>query len=127
VVARRHTDCLFASDRTGSWQIWHYEQASGQEKSTPVEGGGLLALEHPRATGLLVAGPDRDGIRFFDLTTGATTDVLDDLHEIDWSAWDATDAGIYFVRRGSANALLAFRPFDAPESLDLGPLGLRSM
>ncbi len=100
----------FASDRSGTWQVW----------KTPVEGG--QAVQVTRGTGF-VAQESPDGRMVYYAKFGATgmwsvpaeggeeTQVFDSFGLGDWGRWAMSEKGIYFLRTTKPDPYIGFFSF----------------
>jgi Tol biopolymer transport system component len=82
----------YASDQSGSWQIWKQAVTDGEAEQVTREGGYKSQVSGDGAT-LFFSKPDSTGIWRLDLLTGAEQKVVD----ADAFHWDVTDQALYFV------------------------------
>jgi len=86
----------FASDRTGSFQIWRKELASGRETQLTHDGG-LTGLESTDGKTLYFSKLSGGGIWAIPVTGGTPHLVTDALHFGYWGEFAVTENGIYLV------------------------------
>jgi Tol biopolymer transport system component/DNA-binding winged helix-turn-helix (wHTH) protein len=86
----------FASDRTGSFQIWRKELATGRETQLTHDGG-LMSLESADGKTLYFSKLSGGGIWAIPVTGGTPHLVTDALHFGYWGEFAVTENGIYLV------------------------------
>jgi Tol biopolymer transport system component/DNA-binding winged helix-turn-helix (wHTH) protein len=88
---------LYASRRSGDWEIWRLDLAT-RASTRVTEGGGYFALSD--ATGAVYySRVDANGIWRLDPAGGAPTLVLPQLEPIDCANWTLAGSSIWFVAR----------------------------
>jgi Tol biopolymer transport system component len=100
----------FASDHSGSWEIWKIPSEGG----APIQvttAGGLVAYESPDGAHLYYTKPEQDGIWRRPVSDGAEECFLKAHKRWAWGNWAVTDGGIYYVDRASGQ--LAYYAFDS--------------
>jgi Tol biopolymer transport system component len=86
----------FASDRTGTWQVWKIPSGGGQAVQVTKKGG-LAAFESPDGKTLYYAkGQNAPGLWKLPLQGGEETPVLEQLDAGYWGYWAVVQDGIYF-------------------------------
>jgi dipeptidyl aminopeptidase/acylaminoacyl peptidase len=120
----------FASNRSGSWQIWQADVSRPDAPPRRVTRiGGLAAQESADGRALYVARPDTTGLWRLPLAPDATTtdartappmrtpraaeaeQVVPDLAPLDYANWHLAPDGLYYVRRRGRRADLVFHRF----------------
>jgi hypothetical protein len=95
----------FASNRTGTYQVWKIAADTDESKSQAVQvthQGGFLALEDPADGTLYYAkGPSVKGIWKI-APDGQEVPVLADYPAGYWGYWSVQDGGLYFVTPSEA-------------------------
>ncbi|MCU1250992.1 MAG: transcriptional regulatory protein-like protein [Edaphobacter sp.] len=86
----------FASNRTGNWQIWKRELATGRETQV-TRNGGLAAFESYDAKTLYYSKFEGGGIWSMPVGGGAEEHITDALHRGYWGHFAVTEAGIYLL------------------------------
>lgn len=86
----------FTSNRSGEWQIWKLDLASGQTTRI-TDRGGISALESYDGSTLYYAKREFGGLWRRPLSGGAEVRVTDALHLGYWGSFAVTESGIYFV------------------------------
>jgi Tol biopolymer transport system component/DNA-binding winged helix-turn-helix (wHTH) protein len=86
----------FTSNRSGEWQIWKIDLASGQ-KTRITDQGGISAFESYDGSTLYYAKRECGGIFRRPLSGGPEVRVTDRLHVRHWGAFAVTENGIYFL------------------------------
>jgi Tol biopolymer transport system component len=94
--SRDGTAVYFASNRTGSWQVWRRELATGREAQMTRKGG-FAAFESYDAKTLYYSKFDAGGIWSIPVGGGEERQVTDALHRGYWGHYAMTDTGIYLV------------------------------
>jgi hypothetical protein len=94
--SRDGTGVYFASNRTGSWQVWKREVATGQEAQV-THHGGFAAFESYDAKTLYYSRFEGGGIWSMPVGGGEEQQVTDALHRGYWGHFAVTDTGIYLV------------------------------
>jgi Tol biopolymer transport system component len=89
----------FASTRTGSFQVWRRELATGREAQV-THHGGIVALESYDATRLYYARPEGGGIWSIPVSGGEEHQVTDALHG--GGTFAVTETGIYLLNPEAA-------------------------
>jgi dipeptidyl aminopeptidase/acylaminoacyl peptidase len=85
----------FASDRTGTWQVWK-TPAEGGEAVQVTKQGGFAAFESPDGKTLYYAkGQNAPGLWKLPLQGGGETPVLEQLGAGYWGYWARVQDGIY--------------------------------
>jgi len=91
----------FASDRTGTWQVWKMPAEGGQAVQVTRKGG-LTAFESPDSKFIYYTkGEDVPGLWKVPVEGGEETPVLEPLAAGDWDNWGVTAEGIYFYNRST--------------------------
>lgn len=88
----------FASDRSGTFQIWKVP-ATGGDAIQQTHDGGFVAFESPDGTSLFFDKPNAPGIWQLTFDTGNVTQVTNRLQPLDSNSWTLTDTGLYFIER----------------------------
>ncbi len=88
----------FASNRTGSWQVWRVDASAGGNEEQVTRSGGFAAFESPDARYLYYAkGRSTAGLWRKRLPAGAEEPVLEQLKPGYWGYWAVVEDGIYFA------------------------------
>jgi Tol biopolymer transport system component len=99
--SRDGTAVYFASNRTGSLQVWRRELATGRE-SQVTRHGGFAASESYDAKTLYYSRFEGGGLWSMPLVGGEEQQVTDALHKGYWGHFAVTDAGLYLLNSESA-------------------------
>ena len=91
----------FTSNRSGEWQIWKLDLASGQ-KTRITDQGGISALESYDGSTLYYAKREFGGLWRRPLSGGPEVRITDALHIGYWGAFAITENGIYFLDSDAA-------------------------
>jgi Tol biopolymer transport system component/DNA-binding winged helix-turn-helix (wHTH) protein len=94
--SRDGASIYFASNRTGSWQVWKRKVATGEERQV-TRNGGHAAFESYDAKVLYFSKFDGAGIWSIPVAGGAEQRVTDALHRGYWGHFTVTDGGIYLL------------------------------
>jgi Tol biopolymer transport system component len=94
--SRDGTAIYFASNRTGSWQVWKRELATGREVQV-TQHGGFAAFESYDAKTLYYSMFEGGGIWSIPVGGGEEHQVTNALHRGYWGHFAVTDTGIYLV------------------------------
>jgi Tol biopolymer transport system component len=86
----------FASNRSGSWQVWKAPTEGGPAVQV-TQNGGLAAFESPDGQFVFYAKFTEPGIWRVPVEGGEETLVLDLLQPGFWGYWVVVDEGIYFL------------------------------
>jgi len=86
----------FASDRTGSFQIWHKDLATGRETQLTHDGG-LMSLESADGKTIYFSKLSGGGIWAMPVSGGTPHLVTDALHFGYWGEFAVAENGIYLV------------------------------
>jgi Tol biopolymer transport system component len=86
----------FTSNRSGEWQIWKLELASGQ-KTQVTDQGGISAFESYDGSTLYYAKREFGGLFRSAVSGGPEVRVTNALHVGDWGAFAVMESGIYFL------------------------------
>ena len=86
----------FTSNRSGEWQIWKLDLASGQ-KTRITDQGGISGLESYDGSTLYYAKREFGGLWRRPLSGGSEVRVTDALHLGYWGGFAVTENGIYFI------------------------------
>jgi Tol biopolymer transport system component/DNA-binding winged helix-turn-helix (wHTH) protein len=86
----------FTSDRTGSFQIWRHELATGRETQI-TQDGGLASLESFDAKTLYFSKLSGGGIWAVPVNGGEAQHVTDALHFGYWGEFAVTENGLYII------------------------------
>jgi Tol biopolymer transport system component/DNA-binding winged helix-turn-helix (wHTH) protein len=86
----------FASNRTGEWQIWKRELATGKETQV-TRNGGIAAFESLDAKTLYYSKFEGGGLWGMSVGGGAEERITDALHRGYWGHFAVTEAGIYLL------------------------------
>ena len=86
----------FTSNRSGEWQLWKLDVASGQ-KTRITDQGGISAFESYDASTLYYSKREFGGLWGRPLSGGPEVRVTDTLHLGYWGAFALTEHGIYFL------------------------------
>jgi dipeptidyl aminopeptidase/acylaminoacyl peptidase len=86
----------FTSNRSGDWQLWKLDLASG-EKTRITDQGGISAFESYDGSMLYYAKREYGGIFRRPLSGGPEVRVTDNLHVGHWGAFAVAENGIYFL------------------------------
>jgi Tol biopolymer transport system component/DNA-binding winged helix-turn-helix (wHTH) protein len=99
--SRDGTAVYFASNRTGSWQVWRRELATGRETQV-THHGGFAASESYDAKTLYYSRFEGGGIWSMPVGGGEEQQVTDSLHKGCWGHFAVTEAGIYLLDSDAA-------------------------
>jgi Tol biopolymer transport system component/DNA-binding winged helix-turn-helix (wHTH) protein len=99
--SRDGTAVYFASNRTGSWQVWRREFATGREAQV-TQHGGFAAFESYDGKTLYYSRFEGGGIWSISVGGGEEQQVTDALHKCYWGHFAVTDAGIYLLDSDAA-------------------------
>jgi Tol biopolymer transport system component len=99
--SRDGTAVYFASNRSGSWQVWRRELATGREAQV-THHGGFAAFESYDAKTLYYSKFEGGGIWSMPVGAGKEQQVTDALHKGYWGHFAVTDAGIYLLNSDAA-------------------------
>ena len=99
--SRDGTVLYFASNRSGSWQIWRRELATGREAQV-TQHGGFAAFESYDAKTLYYSRFECGGLWSTPVSGGEEQQVTDALHLGYWGHFAVTDAGIYLLNSDAA-------------------------
>jgi hypothetical protein len=99
--SRDGTAVYFASNRTGSLQVWRGELATGRETQV-THHGGFSAFESYDAKTLYYSRFEGGGIWSMPVGGGEEQQVTDALHKGYWGHFAVTDAGLYLLNSESA-------------------------
>jgi Tol biopolymer transport system component/DNA-binding winged helix-turn-helix (wHTH) protein len=105
----------FASDRSGSWQLWKV-RPDGTGLTQVTESGGLAAAESVDGDTLFYSKRGTPGLWMRPTDGGPERKVLDDLASDDWGNWAVTGEGLYFIRRTEGGPRVAYREFGSGET-----------
>jgi Tol biopolymer transport system component len=86
----------FSSNRTGEWQLWKHDLATGQEKQI-TQHGGISAYESPDGRALYYAKLDAGGLWRCPVAGGPEELISDALHLGYWGGFALTGAGLYLM------------------------------
>jgi Tol biopolymer transport system component len=116
----------FASDRTGSWQIWRQE-AAGAKVVQVTRNGGFAAFESPDGRHLYYSKGGRTGGIWriaisAEGASGEESKVLDVPDREMWGNWAVTEKGIYFIERTNRYGVIRFFDFATGSISDLHQL-----
>jgi hypothetical protein len=118
----------FTSNRSGKWQIWKLELASGQ-KTQVTDRGGISAFESYHGSTLYYAKREFGGLFRRAVSGGPEVRVINALRVGDWGAFAVTESGIYFldseavpratiyyydIRAGRSNSVLPLERMPGP-------------
>ena len=90
----------FGSDRTGSFQVWRHDMATGQETQM-TRHGGLVSIESYDGKTLYFSTPNGAGIWSMSVTGGEAQRVTDAPHFGYWGSFAVTEDGLYLVDSGA--------------------------
>lgn len=99
--SRGGTAVYFASNRTGSWQVWRRELATGREAQV-TQHGGFAAVESYDAKTLYYSKFEGGGIWSMAVEGGEEERVTDALHKCYWGHFAVADTGIYLLDSDAA-------------------------
>jgi len=99
--SRDGTAVYFASNRTGSWQVWRRELVTGREAQV-TRHGGFKAFESYDAKTLYYSRFEGGGIWSMPVGGGEEQQVTDALHKAYWGHFAVTDAGLYLLNSEAA-------------------------
>jgi Tol biopolymer transport system component len=105
----------FASDRSGSWQLWKM-RPDGADLTQVTERGGFSAQESVTGDTLFYAKRGRPGLWMRPTDGGPERRVVEDLSPRDWGNWAVTADGLYFIRRTKGGPRVAYREFGSGET-----------
>ncbi|MEM7355504.1 MAG: winged helix-turn-helix domain-containing protein [Acidobacteriota bacterium] len=131
-------DILFASNRSGRWEVWRQRFAEGRARQLTTQGG-FAAIE-ARDGSLFYTKMTHSGIWMQTADRSAEHQLIQDLPVSDWTNWALSDDGVLYLRRpaiGRGNAellhidtttgrverLAELGPIDARSSLTIAPTG----
>ena len=100
----------FASNRSGTWQVWKMP-AGGGEAVQVTEHGGYVAFEAPDGQSIYFTRRDTAGIWQQAVDGGEARLVVDALAPVHAGNWAVTEAGLYFVDTENKPATIAFFDF----------------
>ena len=86
----------FASNRTGNWQVWKHELATGRESQITHQGG-FAAFESYDAKTLYYSRFEGGGLWCIPVDGGAEKHVTPAPHLGDWGQFAVTETGIYLI------------------------------
>lgn len=86
----------FVSNRTGKWQVWRLELATGQETQV-TRNGGFAAFESYDGKTLYYSRFEGGGLWSMPTGGGAEEHITDALHRGYWGHFAVTEAGIYLL------------------------------
>jgi Tol biopolymer transport system component/DNA-binding winged helix-turn-helix (wHTH) protein len=99
--SRDGTALYFASNRSGSWQIWRRELATGREAQV-TQHGGFAAFESYDAKTLYYSRLEGGGLWSMPVGGGEEQQVTDAPHLGYWGHFAVTDTGIYLLDSDAA-------------------------
>lgn len=112
---------FYASDQTGTWQIWRLPLNDGQPAALPLQftaAGGFRSAVSPDGQWLYYSKREpASGLWRMPLTGGAESPVLDLPVSLN-GAWALSRTGVYFLRV-NAQPQIFFQPFTAPATARL--------
>jgi Tol biopolymer transport system component len=109
--SRDGTAVYFASNRTGTLQVWRRELATGRETQV-THHGGFAAFESYDAKTLYYSRFEGGGIWSIPVGGGEEQQVTDGLHKGYWGHFAVTDAGLYLLNSESVpKPMLVFYNF----------------
>jgi len=114
----------FASEQTGTWQIWKMPSAGGMPQQV-TQHGGYVAAASTNGTDLYYSktGQTGEGIWRIPVGGGEETQIVKALSPYDWGNWKLVDRHIYFLYRPAADSLLlACFDLDTGETQPMAPL-----
>jgi Tol biopolymer transport system component len=91
----------FSSNRTGEWQIWRRDMATGRETQI-TQHGGISAFESSDRATLYYANLESGGLWQRPVAGGPEERISDALHLGYWGGFAVTDAGIYLLDADAA-------------------------
>ncbi len=94
--SRDGTAVYFASNRTGSWQVWRQNLATGRETQV-THHGGFAAFEAYDAKTIYYSKFEGGGIWSIPVGGGEEKQITDALHIGYWGHFAVTDAGLYLL------------------------------
>lgn len=94
--SRDGTAIYFASNRTGSWQVWRHNLATGRETQV-THHGGFAAFESYDAKTIYYSKFEGGGIWSIPVGGGEEKQITDALHRGYWGHFAVTDAGLYLL------------------------------
>jgi Tol biopolymer transport system component/DNA-binding winged helix-turn-helix (wHTH) protein len=100
--SRDGTAVYFASNRTGSWQVWKRELATGRETQV-THHGGFAAFESYDGKTLYYSRFEGGGIWSMPAGGSEEQQVTDALHKGYWGHFAVTDAGLYLLDSEAAS------------------------
>lgn len=113
----------FASDRSGSWQIWKV-LAAGGEPVRITRNGGFLAQETTDGRWLLYSKHGAPGIHRMPVEGGPVERLIDDLDPIDRHQWTVTGTAIYSLYRPVFDRPVLVRyDLSGDDRREIGPVG----
>jgi Tol biopolymer transport system component/DNA-binding winged helix-turn-helix (wHTH) protein len=114
VFSRDGESIFFASDRSGTWEIWRMPAAGGEAVRLTTDGG-FRAQPSPDGTVLYFVKLDTPGVWRMPVEGGAAELVLPGGTLSDWGSWVVGERGIYHVARSPTR--IVFSPFGEEESI----------
>ena len=105
----------FASNRSGSWQVWKIQKSGGVPLQVTKEGG-FFAAESPDGQYLYYAKHNYEAPEIWrvPVTGGQEAPVYPAIRPLDWGAWTVLDNGILFAESGANGApTVSFYDFSA--------------
>ncbi len=93
----------YSTSSEGRWQVWKVPTEGGAAQQVTT-GGGYVAREGPDGRLYYVHYYESGLWRL--LPDGRSEKVVEDLHPGDWTNWDVTEEGIFYVARSAEGATL---------------------
>jgi hypothetical protein len=111
----------FASDRSGSWQLWKMH-SDGSALTQVTQNGGFAATESVTGDSLFYTKRGTPGLWMRPTGGGPGRRVVEDLSSRDWGNWAVTAEGLYFIRRTEDGPRIVFRPFGSGDTRVVAPI-----
>lgn len=100
----------FASNRSGTWQIWKRPMLRGETIQVTVTGGTHPQLS-PDGQSLYYTKPDQHGLWRRSITGGHEERVLENLHPVHANQWVVRSSGVYYLATDAKGVAVAHYAF----------------
>ncbi|TQV72009.1 hypothetical protein FLL45_17730 [Aliikangiella marina] len=113
---------LYSSEKTGEWQIWQLDLATGEHSPITTKGGysaaqstdGFVYFSRLHEPGMWRLKPENKDVQ--------PELVIEDFEVINWMSWQMSADGIYYVRNRANEKGVFFFDFAAQESTQIFPI-----